>query len=215
MSFVAGYLDLCKARYIYRHEMWMNDKNLSNTIKTKFNGSCYVCSPDKTETCSISNPKVNRILNKIAIRAISSFLSLIFTIIFLCTFVYTLLFFLPLFCEQYEVWIFIDLDKFTTIEASERISFFGKTPISCGFHLVSAQVAELRSFTRILCMFWNFSFSFCVDAFTENNFFPFTLSSLTDVCERKTATEPNWTNQQRTSFRPKLSFSNLSTFNKY
>lgn len=37
-------------------------------------GLVDVCSPDKTDTCSISNPKVNRILNNIAIRAISSFL---------------------------------------------------------------------------------------------------------------------------------------------
>lgn len=50
--------------------------------------SDVICSPDKTDTCSISNPKVNRILNNIAIRAISSFLFRIFTINF-CTFVYT------------------------------------------------------------------------------------------------------------------------------
>lgn len=60
-----------------------------------------VCSPDKTDTCSISNPKVNRILNKIAIRAISSFLFRIFTIKFPCTFVYahTLRFF---FCLSFS-----------------------------------------------------------------------------------------------------------------
>lgn len=48
-------------------------------------GIC-LCSPDKTDSCSISNPKVNRILNKIAIRTISSFLN--FHNKF-CTFVYT------------------------------------------------------------------------------------------------------------------------------
>lgn len=56
----------------------------------------FVCSPDKTDTWSISNPKVNRILNKIAIRAISSFLFFEnFTMNFR-TFVYTHTVFFPL-----------------------------------------------------------------------------------------------------------------------
>lgn len=158
----------------YRNKkMWMTDKNLSKHRKIKIywfhlakSVGC-VCSPDKTETCSISNPKVNRILNKIAIRAISSFLSLIFhnNFPFAHLFIHTLAFFFLVHSfssgnnmksEFLLIWTTL-LQFFSALRKYKRewmnLFPFWKTPIICGFHSNYPQTDHQRSFTWILCMF--------------------------------------------------------------
>lgn len=108
-----------------------------------------VCSPDKTDTCRISNPKVNRILNNIAIRTISSFLHLknrrnYFLHICLYTHCFPLcsLFVLK---TIWSLWIFIDLDNFTTKYFSQR----GNTSEWMNFFLLFTKTPKIGGFCSI------------------------------------------------------------------